>query len=90
VRQLLWGDVHGERAHFAALYEWLAAEVIFAADQAPLNALPPQARVKLLAVVAAFTPYYTPPEVRRSGTCIPCRSAMRDPQCPHHVIKAVT
>jgi len=46
--------VHGERAHFAALYEWLAAEVIFAADQARLNALPPQARVKLLAVVAAL------------------------------------
>ncbi len=77
--------MHGERAHFAALYEWLAAEVIFAADQARLNALPPQARVKLLAVVAAFTPYYMPPEVRRLRACVPCQSAMRKAKLPRLV-----
>ncbi len=63
MRQLLWGDVHSERAHFAALYTWLASEVVFAADRTRLDTLPQQSRAKLLAVVAAFTPYYTPPQV---------------------------
>ncbi|KAK9822986.1 hypothetical protein WJX81_000828 [Elliptochloris bilobata] len=62
VRQLLWGDVHGERTYFAALYAWLADEVVSAANRARLDTLPPQSRAKLLAVMAAFTPYYTPPE----------------------------
>ena len=64
MRQLLWADVHGERMHFKPLYAWLAGEVVFAADRARLDALPPQCRAKLLLVMAAFTPYYTPPQAR--------------------------
>ena len=66
VRQLLWADVHGERMHFQPLYAWLAGEVVFSADRARLDTLPPQCRAKLLLVMAAFTPYYTPPQARTS------------------------
>ena len=66
MRQLLWADVHGERVHFQPLYAWLAGEVVFAADRARLDTLPPQCRAKLLLVMAAFTPYYTPPQARTS------------------------
>lgn len=67
MRQLLWADVHGERMHFQPLYAWLAGEVVFSADRARLDTLPPQCRAKLLLVMAAFTPYYTPPQARTSN-----------------------
>lgn len=63
-QQLFWADVHSEARRFAPLYDWLARAVAFApASSAPRldAALPLQSRAGLLAVLAAFLPYYGGP-----------------------------
>ena len=62
-RQVLWGDVHSSKYHFQPLYNFLFKEVVFNPDRRRLDTLPPQPRAKLLAVVAAFLPYYKPVKV---------------------------
>jgi hypothetical protein len=48
---------------FSALYGFLSQQVVLSPNRQHLDELPAQARETLLAVVAAYTPYYTPPAV---------------------------
>ncbi|CAL8466912.1 g6448 [Coccomyxa elongata] len=58
--QLFWSDVHSSLIHFQPLYNFMANDVVLSSDRRRLDTLPPQSRAKLLSVVAAFLPYYTP------------------------------
>ena len=66
--QLFWSDVHSSLIHFQPLYTFMANEVVLCSDRRRLDTLPPQSRAKLLSVVAAFLPYYTPSAVRFPAT----------------------
>lgn len=66
--QLFWSDVHSSLIHFQPMYEYMANDVVLSSDRRRLDTLPPQSRAKLLSVVAAFLPYYTPSAVRNC-TC---------------------
>lgn len=56
--------MHSSLIHFQPLYTFMANEVVLSSDRRRLDTLPPQSRAKLLSVVAAFLPYYTPSAVR--------------------------
>ncbi|WIA11477.1 hypothetical protein OEZ85_011591 [Tetradesmus obliquus] len=60
-RQLFLGDVQSGIKKFAALFGFLSQGVVLSPNRQHLDQLPAQARETLLAVVAAYTPYYTPP-----------------------------
>jgi len=66
-QQLFWADVHSAADRFAPLYGWLARRVALAPDRARLDALPLQSRAGLLAVLAAFMPYYAGPAGLAAG-----------------------
>ncbi|CAL5225631.1 g8487 [Coccomyxa viridis] len=57
-RQLFWSDVHSGLTNFQAMYVFIADEVALSSDRRQLDSLPMQSRAKLLAVTAAFVPYY--------------------------------
>jgi hypothetical protein len=66
-RQLFLGDVQSGIKKFSALFGFLSQQVVLSPNRQHLDELPAQARETLLAVVAAYTPYYTPPAVRPGG-----------------------
>jgi hypothetical protein len=47
------------------------AQVVLSRDRRRLDSLPPSGRESILALVAAFLPYYFNREVGSSGTCLP-------------------
>ena len=63
-RQLFWSDVHSGLTNFQAMYVFIADEVALSSDRRQLDSLPMQSRAKLLAVTAAFVPYYNHSAVR--------------------------
>ena len=63
-RQLFWSDVHSSLTNFQAMYTFMAIDVALSSDRRQLDSLPMQSRAKLLAVTAAFVPYYNHSAVR--------------------------
>lgn len=61
-RQLFLGDVQSGIKKFSALFDFLAGEVVLSPNRQHLDELPAQARENVLSVVAAYIPYYNPPE----------------------------
>lgn len=57
-RQLFLGDVQTGVRKYAPLFDFLAHQVVLSPNREPLDALPEAARSGLLAVVAAYMPYY--------------------------------
>lgn len=57
-RQLFVGDAETGRTAFQPLYSFMAENVVLSADQRRLDALPPPGRDSIMALVAAFLPYY--------------------------------
>jgi hypothetical protein len=68
-RQLFLGDVQSGIKKFSALFGFLSQQVVLSPNRQHLDQLPAQARETLLAVVAAYTPYYTPPAVSTLLCC---------------------
>ena len=56
--------MHSGLTNFQAMYTFIANEVALSSDRRQLDSLPMQSRAKLLAVTAAFVPYYNHSAVR--------------------------
>ena len=56
--------MHSGLTNFQAMYAFVADEVALSSDRRQLDCLPTQSRAKLLAVTAAFVPYYNHSAVR--------------------------
>ncbi|KAL4424031.1 hypothetical protein ABPG75_001332 [Micractinium tetrahymenae] len=57
-RQLFLGDVETGKTAFQPLYAFIAEQVVLSADQRRLDALPAPGREHVMALAAAFLPYY--------------------------------
>lgn len=57
-RQLFIGDVETGRTAFQPLFAFIAEQVVLSHDQRRLDALPPPGRENIMALAAAFLPYY--------------------------------
>lgn len=57
-RQLFLGDVETGRTAFQPLYVFIAEQVVLGADRRRLDALPAPGREHVMALAAAFLPYY--------------------------------
>lgn len=86
-QQLFWADVHSDAARFQPLFGWLAGAVALEPRRAALDALPLQCRAGLLAVVAAFLPYYatSPRAFAAALRAMPSPKTLAPPPrgCPH-------
>ena len=86
-QQLFWADVHSDAVRFQPLFGWLAGAVALDPRRAALDALPLQCRAGLLAVVAAFLPYYatSPRAFAAALAAMPSPRTLAPPPrgCPH-------
>ena len=86
-QQLFWADVHSDASRFQPLFGWLAGAVALDPRRAALDALPLQCRAGLLAVVAAFLPYYanSPRAFAAALSAMPSPKTLTPPPrgCPH-------
>ena len=86
-QQLFWADVHSDALRFQPLFGWLAGAVALDPRRAALDALPLQCRAGLLAVVAAFLPYYanSPRAFAAALRAMPSPKTLSPPPrgCPH-------
>jgi len=86
-QQLFWADVHSDALRFQPLFSWLAGAVALDPRRAALDALPLQCRAGLLAVVAAFLPYYatSPRAFAAALRAMPSPKTLAPPPrgCPH-------
>ncbi len=64
--------MHSGLTNFQAMYAFIADEVALSSDRRQLDSLPMQSRAKLLAVTAAFVPYYNHSAVRSFSALAPC------------------
>jgi len=86
-QQLFWSDVHSDAVRFQPLFGWLAGAVALDPRRVALDALPLQCRAGLLAVVAAFLPYYSnsPRSFAAALRAMPSPKTLAPPPrgCPH-------
>ena len=60
-RQLFLGDVETGNRAFQSLFSFIAEQIVLAIPRTRLDSMPPPGREALVALTAAFVPYYLPP-----------------------------